>query len=205
MTTAEWVELHGMSVLPTDFSVDGYQGEYPRSAREIAIRVLLLHGVVAVSAGVEATPVMDWFSAEGIWDHVSPKEKLFLESLAAPEEERARFFWHKEAEWALLWVLGKIESLGLPTVQCDSLRMNDDLIPPLGESIDPFLESVSVRRPCELLAEDMHSYDMWCHALKASRDATLPVDLLMSVLFERRYAFEWLTGREAWDDVQCDA
>lgn len=205
MTTAEWTELHGMSVLPTDFSVEAHQNEYPRSARDIAVRVLVLHGVGAVGAGVDATPVIDWFSDEGIWDHVTPKEAHFLQSLEASDEERARFFWHKEAEWTLLWVLEKVEDLGLPTTQCDSSRLNDYIIPPLGGSIEPFLESALIRSPCDLLVEDMRSYDMWCRALKASRNGTLPEDLLMPVLYERRYAFEWLTGFEAWDDVQCDA
>jgi hypothetical protein len=33
----------------------------------------------------------------------------------------------------------------------------------------------------------------------------LPADLDFNVLYQRQYAFEWLYGIEAWDDVQCDA
>jgi hypothetical protein len=33
----------------------------------------------------------------------------------------------------------------------------------------------------------------------------VPEDLNWSVLYERRYAFEWLDGLEDWDEVTCDA
>jgi hypothetical protein len=56
-----------------------------------------------------------------------------------------------------------------------------------------------------LLAEDDRTYDLWCRANAARRKKEpLPADLNWSVLYERRYAFEWLDGLEAWDDVTCD-
>jgi hypothetical protein len=48
--------------------------------------------------------------------------------------------------------------------------------------------------------------DLWCYAVGARRKGErLPEDLNWSVLYERRYAFEWLDGMQDWDDVTCDA
>jgi hypothetical protein len=33
----------------------------------------------------------------------------------------------------------------------------------------------------------------------------LPSDLNWWVLYERRYAFEWLDGMQAWDELTCDS
>jgi hypothetical protein len=57
-----------------------------------------------------------------------------------------------------------------------------------------------------LLAEDDRTYNLWCHAnLALRRGEPLPSDLNYRVLYERRYAFEWLDGLEDWDDVTCDS
>jgi Domain of unknown function (DUF4272) len=68
-----------------------------------------------------------------------------------------------------------------------------------------FVASAKVRAPGILLAEDDRTYDLWCYAQKARRMKELPSDLNWSVLYERRYAFEWLDGMQDWDEVTCDA
>ena len=57
-----------------------------------------------------------------------------------------------------------------------------------------------------LLAEDDRTYDLWCGLFAARRHRQpLPGDPNEAVLYERRYAFEWLDGIEEWDEVTCDA
>jgi hypothetical protein len=57
-----------------------------------------------------------------------------------------------------------------------------------------------------LLAEDERTYNLWCYALAAQRNGeSLPSDLNLGVLRERRYAFEWMDGNQDWDEVTCDA
>jgi uncharacterized protein DUF4272 len=121
------------------------------------------------------------------------------------KEQRNKYGWHQEAEWTLLWVIGKVESLGLPTRECDTRRLVDEIIPPLGSEIADFLATAKAREPGVLLAEDDRTYNMWCYAQKARRKGELPSDLNWSVLYERRYAFEWLDGTQDWDNVTCDA
>jgi len=82
----------------------------------------------------------------------------------------------------------------------------DDIIPALSSDIAPFIASVNLRPPGVLLAEDDRTYDLWCQLFATRRRGQpLPGDLNEAVLFERRYAFEWLDGTEKWDEVTCDA
>jgi len=91
-----------------------------------------------------------------------------------------------EAEWALLWVIGKVEALGLPIRQCDTRRLVDEIIPALGSDIEPFLATAVLRSPGVLLAEDDRVYDLWCrwHAARRIGDP-LPEDLDEAVLYQR--------------------
>ena len=107
----------------------------------------------------------------------------------------------------MLWVIGKVESLGLPTQQCDTRKLIDEIIPELGSDIEPFLSSAELRWPSLLLAEEDRHYDLWCryHQDRRKHRRLIPKDLEVSVLYQRQYAFGWLHGIEAWDDVECDA
>ncbi|HKB03794.1 MAG TPA: DUF4272 domain-containing protein [Gemmataceae bacterium] len=205
LSTKAWAKSLGISVESTPPTIEGYSKRCPRSARQIAIRAVILQGVVAVAAGVDPEPIVEWFHDERIWRNVTPGEKAFLKTTSCAEEQCNKFAWHQEAEWTLLWVIGKVESLGLPTHQCDTRKLVDEIIPALGSDIGPFVASAKVREPGVLLAEGDRTYDLWCHALKAQRNGKLPADLNLTVLYERRYAFEWLDGIQEWDDVRCDA
>jgi hypothetical protein len=167
---------------------------------------VILQGVVAVGCDVDPERVVEWLREQGIWDWVSPDERAFLQNLSPTVEERNCFRWHQEAEWTLLWAIGKVEALGLPTRGCDTRRLVAEIIPPLGSDIEGFLASAELRLPGVLLAEDDRTYDLWCNAVAARRNREpLPPDLNWWVLYERRYAFEWLDSHQEWDDVTCDA
>src|SRR4051812_47937095 len=74
LSTKAWAKSHGIEVGPNPPAVEGYSKRCPRPARQIAIRSLILQGVVAVAAGVEATPVVEWFHRQRIWRNVTPEE-----------------------------------------------------------------------------------------------------------------------------------
>jgi hypothetical protein len=205
LSTETWARSLGLSVEPTPPTVEGYTKRCPRSSRQIAVRAVILQGIVAVALEVDPKPIIEWFREQRLWRSVTPDEKAFLHNPLPTKEQRSKFGWHMEAEWTLLWVIGKVESLGLPTKECDTRRLVDEIIPPLGSEIADFLAAARVREPGVLLAEDDRTYNMWCYAQKARRKRELPADLNWSVLYERRYAFEWLDGMQDWDDVTCDA
>src|SRR5437588_12616422 len=127
--TEEWAQAHGISVEDTPPTVENYAEPCPRSAREIATRAVILQGVVAVARDVATEPVVEWLREQGVWGRVSPREQSFLLGGRVAEEQRGRFGWHQEAEWTLLWAIGKVESLGLPTRGCDTRRLVDEIIP----------------------------------------------------------------------------
>jgi hypothetical protein len=207
-TTKEWAQSFGISIDPTPPIVEDYDEPCPYTARQIAIRAILLQGVIAVASEVDPEPIMEWFQDQEIWADVTPNERaLLLEPFSISEEKLHYFRWQQEAEWALLWVISKVEALGLPTQQCDTRRMVDEIIPPLGSDIEPFLVSAKVQAPGILLAEENRHYDLWCRCIQTRKKGTpmLPSDLDTSVLFHREYAFEWLLGFEEWDNVECDA
>jgi hypothetical protein len=207
-TTEQWAKSLGISTAPTPPPVAGYDEPCPFGAQEIATRAIVLQGVVAAASEVDPEPIIAWFKEQRVWEAISPKEQAFLlDPKAARSDDVLRFRWRQEAEWTLLWVIGKVDHLGLPVRQCDTRRMVDEIIPGLGSNIGPFLASATLRRPGELLAETDRNYNLWCSYFQTRREhpESLPSDLNVDVLYQREYAFEWLQGIEAWDDVQCDA
>ncbi|WP_435017690.1 DUF4272 domain-containing protein [Tundrisphaera sp. TA3] len=205
-TTEQWAMAHGISVAETPPAIPDFSEPWPHPARHVAERAVILQGIVAVGYGVEPGPVTAWLQEQGIWERVSPGEMAFLLDPSPTDEERNRFRWHQEAERTLLWAIGKVEALGLPTRGCDTRRLVDEIIPPLGSEVEGFLASAELRSPGVLLAEDDRTYELWCRAVAARREGEpLPQDLNWLVLYERRYAFEWLGGPREWDEITCDA
>jgi hypothetical protein len=201
-----WAKSLGISVELTPPTIPEYSERCPRSARQIAVRTVILQGVVAAASDVEPEPIIEWFHGQRIWRSVTPEEKAFLQDRSPTKEQCRTLRWHQEAEWALLWVVGKVESLGLPTRGCDTRRLCQEIMPPLGSDIAGFLASAELRPPGALLTEDDRTYNLWCYANSARRKGErLPDDLNWSVLYERRYAFEWLDGMQDWDEVTCDS
>ena len=145
--------------------IPGYSKLYARSAREIATRTLILQGIVAVACNVDAQPSVGWYQDQEIWEAVTPRERAFLLSAESTEAQRIHFQWKQEAEWTLLWMIGKVESLGLPNHQCDTRRLVDEIIPALGSNVFDFVGRAQLRSPGALLAEDDRIYDLWCYAL----------------------------------------
>ena len=205
-TTKEWAKSFGISTAATPPRIPDYDEPFPRSAREISERTIILQGVVARAFEVvNPKDVKDWFRSLNIWSSVTPCEQKFLRSTKPAKDQSQSFAWHVEAEWTLLWCIGKVDSLGLPTKTCDTKRLIDEIIPALGSDIQEFIDTSKLREPGLLLAEDDRTYDLWCRAVKARKNNSLPSDLNWSVLYERRYAFEWLDGNQEWDDVTCDS
>ena len=172
----------------------------PFIAREVALRAVILQGVAAVAAGVDAEPVVAWFQEQGVWKQVSPEERKFLlHPSAAKKAQRTEFQWRQEAEWALLWVVGKVDALGLPTRGCDTRRLVDKIIPALGSDIEPFLASAKLRPPGVLLAEEDRHYDLWCRYIATRKKGKhlIPRDPEIDVLYQREHAFEWSHAIEA--------
>jgi Domain of unknown function (DUF4272) len=205
-TTKIWAESLNISSAADLSPITDYSQPYARTAGEIAVRAVILQGVIAVAYGVEAQPIMRWFQEESILSQVTPQERAFLLSPAHTESQQLHFRWKQEAQWTLLWMIHRVESISLPTHCCDTGRLVDEIIPALGDHLQNFITQSELRSPGALLAEDDRTYNLWCSALALQRQReSLPNDLNLAVLRERRYAFEWLNGSQDWDAVTCDA
>lgn len=202
--TKEWAKSHGLCVTVNVPPVDDFCEPHKRTAEEVATRAIVLHCVAAVGYDVDPEPVIEWLKDQSLWDKVSPREQAFLTAAETTEKECSDARWRQEALWALLWAIGKIESLGLPTQTCDTGQLMDEIMPALGESTDSFIRSAELRPPSELLAEDDRVYNLHCYARQAHRAGAMPVDLIYDVLFQRHYAFEWLSGEVDWNHVTTD-
>jgi hypothetical protein len=202
--TREWAAAHGICVDDDVPPVEDYDRPYGRTAAEIAARTIILHCVAAAGYGVDSEDIIEWLQDESLWDQVSPNEQAFLAGENRSEDEILGARWRQEAQWALLWAIGHVESLGLATNTCDTARLVDEIMPGLGDPVDSFLSSAKLRQPAELLGEDDRIYNLHCYARQAYRKGMMPDDLVYGVLFQRHYAFEWLRGDEDWDDVRTD-
>jgi hypothetical protein len=202
--TKEWAASHGLCVDDIVPPIVEYTDPYHRTAEDVAIRTIILHCVAAVGYKVNPDAMIAWLKDEAIWEHVTPNEQKIFCDVRPSNQRLGDARWRQEAEWALLWTIGKIESLGLPTRTCDTERLVDEIMPGLGEPIDSFVKSASLRPPSELLGEDDRVYNLHCYARQAIRARNLPEDLVYGVLFQRHYAFEWLSGDDEWDNVQTD-
>ena len=204
LNTKEWAAAHGLCVDDTVPAVDDYNEPYSRTAAEIASRTVILHCVAAVGYGVDSESVIDWLKDQSLWDAVSRWEQAFLLDEDPSDDDNSAARWRQEAQWALLWSIKKVDALGLPTRTCDTGRLVDEIMPALGEPIESFVSSSELRPPCELLGEEDRTYNLHCYARQAYRDDTMPEDLVYDVLFQRHYAFEWLSSEENWDSVNTD-
>jgi len=205
ISTVEWASSFGISTAPTPPLGARPLSKRPRRARTVAARAIVLHCVTAVAAGAGREPIIDWLRQQGLWRSTSRSERRFLTDVEPSASKCIQLTWRAETEWTLLWALGWVDHLGLPTRLCDSRRMVDEIMPALGSDTTSFQQSAHLRASNVLCAEDERTYDLWCRAQPARRADRLPQDLQWGVLYERRYAFEWLLWGELWDEVTCDA
>lgn len=208
MKTKEWAESHGISAQDVLAPIEDYDEPYKRTAEEVAVRTIILHAVAAAGHGVSREPIIEWLKNQSVWDQVSPREQTFLLSRKPSrllEEDRIGARWLQEAQWALLWTIQKIESIGLPTKTCDATRLAKEIMPGLGDEIQPFISSGELRPAPVLRAEDERVYRLHYEAQQAYEQDEVPEDLIYGVLFQRSYAFEWLRSGDDWDDVKTNA
>src|SRR5690242_14263306 len=108
-TTKAWAESLKVDSADNLSSVPGFSKTYARTAREIATRAVILQGVVAVAYEVPAQPIVGWFQEQGIWGDVTPQERAFLLGAEYTQDKQNEARWKQEAEWTLLWMIGKVE------------------------------------------------------------------------------------------------
>jgi len=176
-----------------------------RNALDVARRCSVLIAVVATGHRQPIQPTVDWLVDEGLWDHVTPKERAFFLEHSPSQQQIVNATWRAEALHILLWSLNRLPSLCKVTEQC-SLTAECDASPFLHPTSD-FIASANLRPEEELRS----ALDVVYHAHWQVRDAQLrglsaPDGLEAGAIYERHYALNWITGYcgQDWDHISTD-
>ena len=184
--------------------MEGIQ-DTPRTAKEIAIRAIIISSVVSCAHGDSKEDNVRWLKQEGLWEEVSPEELAFLTS-ETDEKIRRKFTWRIEALVPLLWAIQKIASVQTLTEQCDTEPLRTAMVwPPVPTK--NFIESSSLRTENEISEEYEKVYDAhWLVRDAQINNKAIPNNLDPGVVYERHYAFNWIIGYmgEEWDDISTD-
>jgi hypothetical protein len=131
----------------------------------------------------------------------SPREFSFL--AGETPSEKAVMSWRFEALNVLLWSLEFISDLGPETETCSQKKMANIVTSHCSEGL---LEHGRLRRQGVILDALDRAYRLhWAVAEAALRQTKMPEGLNASVVYERRYALEWLAGEGyAWDEIPMD-
>lgn len=178
----------------------------PRPAREIAERAYVVTVLAARAErnGLSAAEARQMLTDNGMLDHLTPEEEVFLAQTEPTDHTRAQFSWRYEAVAALLWSLGMLNELPYPSKICDV-----PAVAKLAAGLrDPMLkEQLSLRDLDEILDEaDKHYRYHWAAVSARLEEKPAPADLDEGVIVERRHALHWVLRLkyEEWDDVTKD-
>ncbi|MDE7395362.1 MAG: DUF4272 domain-containing protein [Clostridiales bacterium] len=120
------------------------------------------------------------------------------------EQDVTNVIWTYEANWVLLWALGKIETLDFPKDVCKT----EEAIAAIQSfaHVDDFIKDCELRSPDEILdALDQYYCYHWACVEKRIKPDTNIGELNPDVVVERRKALEWLiSGESDWNEISLD-
>ncbi|MFD1408851.1 DUF4272 domain-containing protein [Kroppenstedtia eburnea] len=199
---------HGIPMDPGLKYVEDFQF---RSPQEVARRALVLHALLGVIFYHRPLDVVEWVREEGLWEELTPREKeIFQIPLIEDEGERVwklrrmqsnRITWRMEALWALLWSLGKIETLGWPSGQSDAEQVGN-AVPQLGESTESFIENAEFR-PLSEIADQADLMFRLFHGLQRAREenSEAPAGVEPFTVYEWHLALQWIFHDWEWEEM----
>ncbi|MNW50491.1 hypothetical protein D3C74_279440 [compost metagenome] len=149
--------------------------------------------------------VLEMLDKFEVTDELTDFEQDLLDQEEPDQQEAVNLVWQYEAYWALLWVLGLLDSLDFPDGICDC----DFAIQAVSSrsSFDEFMGAASVRPAEEILDEADKIYRMhWACVNHRIQGKEAPAGLNESVVMERRRALFWVLGfrNEEWDHISMD-
>ncbi len=195
----------GVAVAPSLPPVAGEGEVLLRDTSAITARCLAL---LACAVRAESLASGDALSADqalarlpGATFAMSPRERAFFEAEAPEPQEVTNHVWRYESLATLLWSVGALSELPMPTGLCDVPTIARLVLADRGAA---FAAAAVLRPPADLLdALDLHYRLHWATTSARTKGAPAPAGLDPGVVHERHYALNWLTcfqGAE-WDDV----
>lgn len=174
-----------------------------RTRQEVIDRAYALLLTAVKGEGVEQEN-LNRAAAEKRIDSLSPREKHIFSAAELTDQERAYATWRYESLNVILWALGKTEDLKYPSEICDVSFLVRQIFKPTRED---FVNSVTLKSVKEITDELDKIYRMnWACVNARIKGETPTGNLNPSVVYERHYTLNWLTGYQnaAWDEVRTD-
>lgn len=189
---------------------DDFEDTQPRSAAEIAQRVLAL---IAVIGKVQfPSHNAKWIEEHGIGRYLSEAEQEFINNPSPEQRDMVNFSWRAEALVPLLWSLHGLEQMPVLSEQFDAF--GNAMVRQAIQQTPQFLQQARRREPDELQEQEQYLYHQ--HWRVRDRDLGFNNDepeaddpdissLNSGLVYERRYAMSWVVGYgDSWDDVPTD-
>ena len=174
-----------------------------RSPDDVMRRCHAIMATTAVLDGADPGFVDGVLREHGLDAWLAADERACIDAAGDDRELAVAISWRTEALWALLWSLGAVEHLD-PT----RLRTSEEevaaytaLVPEMRVELTRTPEAL--RPDDELLAAaDLYYCLHWNEvSARLQRAVEWPEAIHPVAVVERRHALEWLTVRDAWDDV----
>ncbi len=194
------LSLAGIPVNPNLPLLDSFPDLTPRSACEVASRAFTMSYIVGISFGDSASETLERIRKDGLEEHLTPNEKIFLTKSSYSEQDRNWAYWHGESVLSCAWAMNLIVF--------DPFKDAPDNLADLfwGELVVPKnqIALASLRPFNEIYQEaDFHYRLHW--AVRSWRAHDLPFEISELLVAARRRAFDWIIGvPEEWDDVSLD-
>jgi hypothetical protein len=164
--------------------------------REVGCRIMIIYTLVyTIEEPKKKLAAINWLKKENLWQHVSPNEVLYLESSHTEQEQINELSWQLEAAYILAWALGLVKENPSPDIPVTDEQMEEmfNIIPPIGENLQEFLNGLNYRKTEEVFDENIfyelttaHFRDLY---FNQKEDAT---NINKNSAFQRHKALNWL-------------
>lgn len=175
-----------------------------RSVNKIAERTLALCFLGLKSEGLEQQHLNGFAEKYDLHYAFTPEELKYVCSSNPEQQQHVNANWRYESMHVLLWALGYIDQLVYPDQMCN---VGDDVAFIFDKTKEEFIDNAMPRSKKEILDEaDLILRLNWACVNARIKNEPAPGNLDGSVVYERHYALNWLTGymNQEWDSVSTD-
>jgi hypothetical protein len=166
--------------------------------------VLALLAVYAEPDGMSRPTLDKQLCDRALLPDLTPKERAFLDSPAPTDADRGPFTWHYESVHVLLWALGYVKSLAMPTTYANAREITAIVGPRTPERLLRDARPRNGRRICD--EADLALRYHWAARHAALHNTPLPAALLPGVCLYRQRTFQWLLDKTAsWDTTDASS
>lgn len=173
-----------------------------RTARQVARRAVCLMAVACEAEGRPNFSALKFLEENGLVDELTPNEKELLQDRDIFDQSRSKFTWRYESLAALMWCLKHREDLPFPDEQ-QAPAVDIKLIE---KDVAGFVKNAKLRSASEILNQNDLSYRCMWAGVNARQKGAEQKGMILSVVYERLYAFNWITdlNNKDWDEVDTD-